>query len=54
MSSNLVHDEVYSIEHYVIKFEVTCDRSVVSPGTLVSSTNGTDRHDIAEIVLKVA
>jgi len=25
-----------------------------SPGTLVSSTNKTDRHDIAEILLKVA
>ena len=25
----------------------------VSPGTPVSSTNKTDRHDIAEIVLKV-
>jgi hypothetical protein len=27
---------------------------VVSPGTLVSFTNKTDSHDIAEIVLKVA
>jgi hypothetical protein len=25
-----------------------------SPGTLVSSTNKTDRHDIVEILLKVA
>jgi len=25
-----------------------------SPGTPISSTNKTDRHDIAEIVLKVA
>jgi hypothetical protein len=25
-----------------------------SPGTPVSSTNNTDRHDIAEILLKVA
>jgi hypothetical protein len=25
-----------------------------SPGTLVSSTKKTDRHDIAEILLKVA
>jgi hypothetical protein len=25
-----------------------------SPGTLVSSINKTDRHDIAEILLKVA
>jgi hypothetical protein len=27
---------------------------VVSPGTPVSSTNKTDHHDIAEILLKVA
>ena len=27
--------------------------SVVSPATPVSSTNKTDRHDIAEILLKV-
>ena len=26
----------------------------LSPGTPVSSTNKTDRHDIAEILLKVA
>jgi len=31
---------------------VTCSRSVV-PGTLVSYTNKTDRHDITEIVLIV-
>ena len=53
MSSNPVHCEVYSIEHYVLKFKVTCDRSVLSPGTLVSSTNEADRHDITEILLKV-
>jgi hypothetical protein len=35
--------EVYSIQHYVIKF--------VSDST---STNKTDRHDITEILLKVA
>ena len=33
---------------------VTCDRSVVSLGTLVFSTNKTDHHDITEILLKVA
>ena len=32
---------------------LTCDRSVVSLGTPVSSTNKTDRHDINEILLKV-
>jgi hypothetical protein len=31
----------------------TCDRSVVFIGTLVSSTNKTDCHDITEILLKV-
>jgi hypothetical protein len=33
---------------------MTCYRLVVSPGTLVSSTNKTDCHDITEILLKVA
>ena len=33
---------------------MTCDRSAVSPGTPASSTNKTDRHDITEILLKVA
>jgi hypothetical protein len=42
--------EVYSIQHYVIKF-VSNFRHVsgFSPGTPVSSTNNTDRHDITEI-----
>jgi hypothetical protein len=40
-----VHGEVYSIEHYVIKF--------VSDGgsNPVSSTNKTDRHDITNIII---
>jgi hypothetical protein len=33
---------------------VICDRSVVFSGTPVSSTNKTDRYDIAEILLNVA
>jgi len=33
---------------------VTCDRRWFSLGTLVSSTNKTDRHNISEIVLKMA
>jgi hypothetical protein len=37
--------DMYSIQYYVIKF---------SPGTPVSSTNKTDRHDITDILLKVA
>jgi hypothetical protein len=47
--------EVHSIQHYVIKF-VSDLRQLggFSPGTRVSSTNITDRHDITEILLKVA
>jgi len=46
--------EVYLIQHYVIKF-VSGLRQVggFSAGTLVSSTNKTDRHDITEKLLKV-
>jgi hypothetical protein len=33
---------------------LTCDRSVVFSGTLVSSINKTDCHDITRILLKVA
>ena len=33
---------------------MTCDRSLYFPDTSVFSTNKTDSHDIAEIVLKVA
>jgi len=29
---NLVHSEVYSIQHYVISLSVTCGRSVVFSG----------------------
>ena len=47
--------EVYSIQHYVIKF-VSDVRQII--GFLltepVSSINKTDRHDITELVLKVA
>jgi hypothetical protein len=32
VSSNPAHGEVYSIQHYVIKLSVTCDRSVVFSG----------------------
>ena len=46
--SNPVHGEVYSITHYVIKIVAICDMSVVF------STNKADRHDITEILLKVA
>ena len=47
LSSNPDHSGVYSIQHYVIKF-------VSDLRTVVSSTNKDDRHDITEILLKVA
>ena len=55
VSLNLVHDGVYSIQHYVIKsasdlWQVGGFLRVL----LVSSTNKADRHDITEILLKVA
>jgi hypothetical protein len=56
VSLNPVNDEVYTMQHYVIKF-VSDLRQVgrwFSPGTPVSSSNKTDRHDITEILLKVA
>ena len=54
VGSNTAHDEVYSIHYYVIKF-VSDFRQVggFSLGTPISSTNKIDRHDIAEILLKV-
>jgi len=47
VSSNPVNGEAYSIQHYVIKF-VSDLRQVggFPPGTPVSFTNKTDRHDI--------
>ena len=55
VSLNPVHGEVYSIQHYVIKF--VSDLWQVGGfllGTPVSSINKTDRHDTTEILLKVA
>ena len=49
VGSSPVHGEVYSIQHYVIKFVSVW----FSPGALVSSTGKTDRHNITEILLKV-
>ena len=45
----------WGVQHYVIKFDSDL-RQVdgFSPGTPVSYTNKTDRHDITEILLKVA
>jgi len=54
-SSNPAHDDLYSIQLYVIKF-VSDLRQVSSyfPGALVSSTNETNHHDKNEILFKVA
>jgi len=52
---NPVHGEVYSIQHYVIKF--VSDLQQVGGFLLVlpvSSTNKTNCHNIIEIMLKVA
>jgi hypothetical protein len=40
------------VQHYVIKF--VAKGRWFSPGTPVSSTNKNDRHNITEILLKVA
>ena len=47
------HAEVYSQQHYVIKFVSDMRQVNFSPDTQVSPTNKTDRHVIAEILLKV-
>ena len=51
VSANPVHDEVYSIQHYVITLAAG---RWFSPGIPVSATNKTVRHDTTEILLKVA
>jgi hypothetical protein len=52
-SLNFAHGEVYSIQHYVLKFD--CQWLAAgrwfSLGTSVSSTNKTDCHDITDILL---
>ena len=53
-SSNHTHGKVYLIQHYVIKCQWLATSQWFSQGTLVSSTNKTDRHNITEILLKVA
>ena len=54
VSSNPVHGEVYSIQHYVIKFVSNLRQVGGFLRYSDSSTNKTDRHDITEILLKVA
>ena len=47
VSSNPAHCEVYSIQHYVLKFISDLRQAGwFSPGTPVSSTNKTDHHDM--------
>ena len=48
VSSNLNLGDVYSIQHYVIKF---VNGLLFSP---VSSSNKNDIHEIIEVLLKVA
>jgi hypothetical protein len=52
VSSNPVHGKMYSIQHYVIKF--VRDFRQIGGFLAVSATNKTNRHDITEILLKVA
>ena len=55
VSLNPVHGKMYLIQHYVIKF--VSDLHQVSSFLRVlrvSSTSKTNRHDITEILLKVA
>jgi len=54
VSSNPAQARLCSIQHYVIKFVRDFERWVVFTGYSVFSTNKTDRHDITEILLKVA
>ena len=55
VSSNPDHGEVYSIQHYVIKFFSDFRQGCGFLWILrFSPTNKTDRHDKTEILLKVA
>ena len=53
LSSNPVHSEAYSIQHYVKKIAIPATCRWFSLGTPISATNKTDRHDITEILLKL-
>jgi hypothetical protein len=54
VSSSPVHEEVYSIQYCDKVCQSLATGRWFSPSTPVSSTKKTDRHDITEIVLKVA
>ena len=51
ITTNMILNAAQAIQHYVIKF--VSDLWQFSPGSPVSSTNKTDRHDITEIFFKV-
>ena len=53
LDSNPAQGEVYWIQHYKVCQWLAAGRWF-SPGTPVTSTNKTDRHDITEILLKMA
>ena len=52
VSSNLDQGEVYNIIRSSLS--VTCNKSVIFSGSSGFPSNKTDRHDITEILLKVA
>ena len=54
VSLNPVQGEVYSIQHYVIEFVSDLRQVGGFLRVLPVSSNKTDRHDITEILLKVA
>jgi hypothetical protein len=56
VSSKPANGEVYSIQHYVIKFvsDLRQVGGVFFAGTSVPSSSKIDRHDITEILLKMA
>ena len=49
-SSNPAHGEVYSKQHYVIVCQWLATGRSFSPGSTVTFTNKTDRHDITDSV----
>ena len=55
VSSKSAYGDVYSKQHYMIKFVSDLRQAGgFLGGNPVFSTNETDRHDITEIMLKVA
>ena len=54
VSYNRVHGEVYSIQHYMIKFVSDLGQVGVFLGVPRFPPKKTDRHNITEILLKLA